>query len=247
MANSSIHVLASMTAKLRQHSDLGAGDVSALLNLPHRVTAMNPGDYLVRDGDKVHSCNLLLTGYVYRSKVSGNGARQILSIHMRGDLMDLQNSVLGQADHSAQAMTQVSVASISHQEILKVSDSFPGVARALWRDTLVDGSICREWILNVGQRNARERITHLLCELVVRQQAAGICQGPVYELPMTQPQIGDATGLTPVHVNRTMQGMRRDGLITISKGSVTIPDWHELQAKGDFSRAYLHIAPPHAL
>jgi CRP-like cAMP-binding protein len=244
MANSNTFALASMTAKLRQHSDLAAADINALLNLPHRLANIDQGAYLVRDGDKVDSCIVLLAGYVYRSKVAGSGAKQILSVHMRGDLVDLQNSVLGQADHSVQALTHASVAYIPHQEILKVCESFPGAARALWRDTLVDGSIFREWILNVGQRSALQRISHLICELTLRQQAAGICHGPAYELPLTQQQIGEATGLTPVHVNRIIQRMRADGLITITRQSVTVVDWHRLRTSGDFSRAYLHLHTP---
>ena len=106
----------------------------------------------------------------------------------------------------------------------------------------MDGSVFREWILNVGQRDARQRIAHLLCELALRQEEAGLCEGPDYEWPMTQEQIGDATGLTSVHVNRTVQRMRIDGLISTSKQHVTITDWPSLQKAGDFSRGYLHQA-----
>ncbi len=142
-----------------------------------------------------------------------------------------------------QALTRIEVAYVSHQAILDVAESFPTVARALWRDTLVDGSVFREWILNVGQRDARQRIAHLFCELALRQEKAGLCEGPHYEWPMTQEQIGDATGLTSVHVNRTLQGMRSDGLISGNRQSVTITDWPRLQAAGDFNRAYLHQGP----
>jgi CRP-like cAMP-binding protein len=105
----------------------------------------------------------------------------------------------------------------------------------------VDASIFREWILNVGQRDALQRISHLLCEFALRQQAAGICRGPNYEFPLTQEQIGDATGLTSVHVNRTIQRMRIDGLITINKHTINVADWPRLQATGDFNRSYLHL------
>lgn len=240
MLNSNSTVLAPVVRKLAQRSQLALAEIDALLGLPFRIATFDPGSYLVREGDRTDSCAALLSGFVYRSKISGSGARQILAVHLRGDLVDLQNSLLNEADHSVQALTRVEVAYVSHQAILDVAETFPAVARALWRDTLIDSSIFREWILNIGQRNARQRISHLLCELALRQEKAGLCEGPNYEWPMTQEQIGDATGLTGVHVNRTLQAMRSDGLISRNRQSVTITDWPKLQAAGDFNRAYLH-------
>lgn len=240
-------VLAPMVDKLARRSRLDQAEAEALLGLPYRLGASEPSSYLVREGDMADTCIVLLSGFVYRSKIAGSGARQILSIHLRGDLVDLQNSVLGQADHSVQALTRAEYAFIPHKAILEVADAFPQVARALWRDTLVDGSIFREWILNIGRRNARQRISHLLCELSLRQQEAGLCQGPDYEWPLTQEQIGDATGLTSVHVNRTIQGLRKDGLVSLIGRSVTIRDWAMLQREGDFSSDYLHLHEQRAL
>ncbi|WP_244647029.1 Crp/Fnr family transcriptional regulator [Sphingomonas sp. CFBP 8760] len=230
-----------MVNKLAQRSKLDAAETQALLDLPHRAEMIDPGRYLVREGDKAHNCIVLLSGFVYRSKIAGNGARQIFSIHLRGDLIDLQNGLLSVADHNVQTLTRAEVAVIPHRAIFALTEAFPAVAQALWRDTLVDGSIFREWILNVGQRDAHQRVAHLLCELALRQEAAGLAESPSYKLPMTQEQIGDATGLTGVHVNRTMQRMRREGLIHAAKGSVTITDWEQLQKAGDFNRAYLHL------
>ena len=237
-------VLAPMVDKLMQRSRLQPSEAKALLALPYRAGSVDPGAYFVREGDKADSCVVLLSGFAYRSKIAGSGARQILSIHLKGDLIDLQNSLLSEADHSVQALTRAEAAYISHEAILGVAEAYPAIARALWRDTLIDGSVFREWILNVGQRDARQRISHLLCELAVRQEAAGICEGPNYAWPMTQEQIGDATGLTSVHVNRTLQGLRGDGLICTNRQMVTIMDWPGLQTAGDFSRAYLHQTQP---
>lgn len=235
-------VLEPMVRKLARRSQLGSVETEALLDLPHRSATSDAGRYLVREGDKSDSCVLLLSGFACRSKITGSGARQILSIHLRGDVVDLQNGLLGEADHSVQALTRVKIAYLPQQAIQDVAAAYPAVARALWRDTLVDASIFREWILNVGQRDARQRIAHLLCELSLRQEEAGLCEGPSYEWPMTQEQIGDATGLTSVHVNRTIQGMRKDGLIVTGSRSVSITDWPTLQRAGDFSSAYLHQA-----
>lgn len=240
MPHSNSHALTPMVSKLSRYSQLGPVETQALLDLPHRLATSDAGSYLVREGDRSDNCVLLLSGFVYRSKIAGSGSRQILSIHLRGDLVDLQNSLLGEADHNVQTLTGAEVAYIPQQALLDVADAHPAIARALWRDTLVDGSIFREWILNVGQRNARQRISHLLCELTLRQKEAGLSEGPRYEWPMTQEQLGDATGLTSVHVNRTLQAMRKDGLIDTGPRTVTIPNWPALQRAGDFGRAYLH-------
>lgn len=229
-----------MLNKLTQRSPLGSAETDAILALPYRLAIVDPGTYLVREGDRAENCCLLLSGFGYRSKIAGSGARQILSIHLRGDLIDLQNSLLGEADHNVQALTRAKVAYIPCQAILDLAEAYSAIGRALWLDTLVDASVFREWILNVGQRDARQRVAHLLCELALRQKAAGICDGPDYELPMTQEQIGDATGLTAVHVNRTLKTLRSEGLISMSGRSVTIRNWSELSSAGDFSKRYLH-------
>jgi CRP-like cAMP-binding protein len=232
--------LAPMVRKLAQHSTLAQDEREALLALPVQLASKDRGAYLVREGDQGDSCIVLLSGFIYRSKLAGNGARQILSIQMRGDLVDLQNSVLEIADHSVQTLTRVEVAYIRRSAILDLAAAYPGIAMALWRDTVVDGSIFREWILNVGRRSAHQRISHLLCEIIVRQQAAGLCEAPNYHWPMTQEEIGDATGLTTVHVNRTIQRMKADKLFAVNDRLVSVLDWPKLQAAGDFNSAYLH-------
>lgn len=150
-------------------------------------------------------------------------------------------SCWGEADHSIQALTVVELAYIPQRAILELAAAYPAIAQAVWRDNLVDASLYREWILNVGRRNARQRLSHLLCELVLRQEAAGICTGKDYSLPITQEQLADALGLTPIHVNRTIQALRRDKLIEISSHRLIIRNWQALQTEGDFRPEYLHL------
>jgi CRP-like cAMP-binding protein len=170
----------------------------------------------------------------------GNGGRQILSIHIPGDFVDIQHVMLGTADHNVQMLTTGEIAFVSAAAVKEIAFKYPTIGQALWLQTLVDGSIFREWIANVGRRDARTRISHLLCEFAVRLHAAGLTEGHRYELPMTQEQLGDATGLTGVHVNRTMQGLRTDGLISSDKRAITIENWKALTTVGDFDTAYLH-------
>jgi CRP-like cAMP-binding protein len=161
---------------------------------------------------------------------------------MKGDMVDLQNSFLTVADHSVQVLTESEVAFIPRDEIKKLAFARPNVGMAMWFDTLVDGSVFREWIANVGRRDARTRIAHLLCEFSLRLKVAGLGEATNYELPMTQEQIADTTGLTSVHTNRTIKALEADGLITRSSSrSITIGDWQKLADVGDFDSNYLHL------
>jgi CRP-like cAMP-binding protein len=161
---------------------------------------------------------------------------------MKGDMVDLQNSFLTVADHSVQVLTDSDVAFIPRGEVKKLALERPSVGMAMWFDTLVDASVFREWIANVGRRDARTRLSHLLCEFSLRLKIAGLGEATDYELPMTQEQLADATGLTAVHVNRTIKGLEADGLITRQRSrSVTIGDWRKLAEAGDFDSNYLHL------
>jgi CRP-like cAMP-binding protein len=149
--------------------------------------------------------------------------------------------LLGTADHNVQALTLAEVAFIPREAVKKIAFERPAVGMAMWLDTLVDGSIFREWIANVGRRNARQRLAHLLCEFSLRLEVAGLGSHHQYTLPMTQEQLGDCTGLTPVHVNRTLRDLDNDGITSRSKRAVTVNDWKRLAFEGDFSSAYLHL------
>lgn len=234
-------ILTATMRKLERRFRFSPEDRVAFLALPASVRKLEAGDYLVQEADIAQNCCVLLSGFANRHKIIGDGARQIISIHVPGDMVDLHNSFLGVADHSVQMLTAGEVALIPAQAVQDIAYLRPAVGRAMLLDTLVDGSIFREWIANVGRRDARARIAHLLCEFAVRLQASGESQTRKYLLPMTQEQLGDATGLTSVHVNRTIQRLRHDGLISTDRRSVTIEDWEGLVAAGDFNTAYLHL------
>ena len=238
--------LSPMLRKLEYWAFLNEEDRAALLALPHTLKRIERHHYIVREGDKpTHSC-LMVSGLSYRHKIVADGARQIVSIQMAGDVVDLQNSLLGTGDHNVQALTTCQVAFIPCEAIRKIAFDRPAIGQAMWYDTLVDGSIFREWIANIGRRDARTRLAHLLCEYALRLEAAGLGSHVTWELPMTQEQLGDCTSLTPVRVNRMLKALESDGLISRSQRSVTVNDWTELAATGDFDSTYLHL-PEHKL
>lgn len=223
-------------------SEFDSADEEAVLSLPYQVKKVARHGYVVREREKtMHSC-VLLSGYAYRHKIVLGGARQIVAVHIKGDVLDLQNSFLGFADHSVQTLTDGEVAFIPREEIKKLAFGWPKVGMAMWRDTLVDASIFREWIANVGRQDARTRIAHLLCEFALRLKVAGLGKETDYELPMTQEQLADCVGVTPVHVNRTLKLLEADKLINRHNGrGIIIGDWEKLAQTGDFDSNYLHL------
>lgn len=235
-------LLTPMVDKLAARSPLGREDREALLALPFTVRAVERQHYVVRERDVAsHTC-ILLSGFAVRTKIVANGNRQIISIHIKGDMVDLQNSLLEIADHNVQMLTSGRIAMITRDQVVRIAFERPAVGKAMWLDTLVDASIFREWIANVGRRDARTRIAHLLCEFSLRLRVAGIGEHTDYELPMSQEQIGDATGLTAVHVNRTIKALEKDGLIhRVNPRALHIGDWRKLADAGDFDSGYLHL------
>lgn len=231
-----------MVRKLAYWVQLEAADRNAVLALPFKIKPMERHGYVVRERDKTtHSC-VLLSGFAIRHKIVVGGARQIVAVHMKGDLVDLQNSFLRVADHSVQLLTESEVALIPREAIQRLAFERPNVGMALWLDSLVDASLFREWIANVGRRDAHTRIAHLLCEFSLRLKVAGLERADEYELPMTQEQIADCTGLTSVHVNRTLKTLEAERLIERRNSrTVTIGDWRKLADAGDFDSAYLHL------
>lgn len=233
-------LLESLLARWDRRNALSKEDKEALIALPWSQRAYARDAYIVREGEPTSVCALLSSGIAYRQKLVNHGARQIISFHIAGEFLDIQNSLLDVADHNVQALTRISVAVIQRAPLLELMASRPDIRLAIWRDSLIDSSIFREWVVNLGRRDARARIAHLLCELADRLRRAGLADGEMYDFPVTQEQIADATGLTAVHTNRTLQSLRKDGLISLSSSRLTILDWDGLREIGDFNERYLH-------
>jgi CRP-like cAMP-binding protein len=214
-----------------------------VLNLPYTLRTLEASTYTVREADAPEHCAVLVSGFAYRQKLTGDGSRQIVALHLPGDALDFQNLFLDVSDHSLQMLTRAEVAFIVMTDLQVLARQRPAVGHAILVKILVEASIFREWVLNVGRRDSKMRLAHLLCELGVRLEAEGLAEDYGYELPMTQEQLADALGLTPVHVNRTLKALEAEGLIVRSKRSVTFPDWKRLRLVGDFNHRYLHLEP----
>ncbi|NUQ19194.1 MAG: Crp/Fnr family transcriptional regulator [Sphingomonas sp.] len=226
--------------RIRAHHPLGVDDQKRILDLPYKIRTIEAQAYIMREGDRPDRCVMLLSGFAFRHKLTGDGSRQIVAIHIPGEAPDFQNLFLEESDHNVQMLTRGVVAEIARESLERLVLENPAVARAVLVFTLVESSIFREWVLNVGRRDARSRIAHLLCEFACRMNAQGLAPNGVYELPMTQEQLADASGLTPVHVNRVLQGLQRDGLMERDRRIIRFVDWEAMRDVADFNERYLH-------
>jgi CRP-like cAMP-binding protein len=186
-------------------------------------------------------------GFAYRYNLTDEGKRQILSFHISGDIPDLQSLHLEVMDHSLATLGPSRLAFIRHADLLSLMHSHPRLGHLLWRDTLIDAAVFRQWMVGLGRRDAHGRIAHLLCELLVRLRAVELVEDHAFELPVTQAELSDALGITTVHVNRVLQDLRGENLITLRGGSLKVLDWEGLQRAGEFDPTYLHLAKKEAL
>ena len=215
----------------------------AIRRVPMAIRDLPPRLDLVREGDQPRECCLVLSGIAIRYKLAGDGQRQILAFCVPGDIPDLQSLHLASLDHNLASLTPIRAGFIPHEALHEIHARYPRIAGALWRETLIDSAIFREWMVGLGQRDALSRTAHLLCELFVRLQVVGLTDGREVTLPITQVEFADALGMTPVHINRTLQELRARKLITLKGKSLVVKHWEELRELGDFDPQYLQIAP----
>ena len=220
---------------------LSQDEKDAILRLPLSFKELRADQDIVREGDKPSQCCLVIEGFQCRYKMLRDGERQIMSFHVPGDIPDMQSLFLQVMDHSLGTITPNRVGFITHDALRELIRAQPGIGERLWRETLIDAAIFREWITNVGSRDAYTRIAHLICEFFVRLRSVGLTKDTTFSFPITQTEIADATGLSTVHVNRSVQQLRADGMISIERGVCRISDFERLKEAAMFDPAYLHL------
>lgn len=239
-------LLSPFVDRLARHSRLSPEAEHALLNLPANIRQVERGACLIADGQRASESRVVLSGFLYRQRLTGSGAREILSVHVPGEIVDLHNSFLNVADHNVEALTRATVAIVPRDALDRAATCYADVARSLLVETLVDGSILMEWLLNASRRSARQRLAHLLCELALRLEAAGLGERARYRIPMSQEELADCLGLTHVHINRLLRLFEGKGLIARDGRDLTIAAWEPLAEEGDFDPLYLHLGQAEA-
>tara|TARA_A100001391_G_scaffold114041_3_gene76826 strand:+ start:3617 stop:4390 length:774 start_codon:yes stop_codon:yes gene_type:complete len=205
------------------------------------VFELKAGDYLVHEGEKIGYSSLILEGFAARFKETAAGERQIMEVQIPGDFVDLHSYPLEVLDHSIAALTPCKVARLPHRALTQLIEDHPRFARILWFSTMVDASMHREWLLNIGTRNGMARIAHLMCEIYSRSEVVGLTDGGSFRFPLSQTQIGECLGYTQMHVNRMLKKLRQTGLIAGTGQVVEILDWDGLAQLSEFDPAYLYL------
>ena len=225
--------------RLTSRSVLTEEEQQAILNLPGHAEQVQPNRDFVPLGDIADHVSLIVAGIVGRFDQSSDGARQITAMHIPGDVCNLHSVVQPQATSALQALSVATILRIPHVAIRAVAAHYPALAEALWRDCTVDAAILAEWVVNVGRRDAKTRVAHLLCEMATRLDAGEGANDFVFDFPVTQTQLAEATALTAVHVNRTLQSLRADGLVEWHQRIIRVPQWDLLVERAEFDDAYL--------
>lgn len=237
--NSNHYALSRFLDRLLRHSTLSSDERKAILDLPSHASQVQARLDVVSPGKVVDHACLIVKGLVGRFDQMTDGRRQTTALHIPGDMCDLHSVVQPRPSWSITALTTTTVLHVPHRNLRELVRTYPGIGLAFWRDTAADAAILSKWLGNFGRKDARSRVAHLFCEMAVRMEAANLGTRTSYQLPMTQEQLSDATGMTAVHVNRTLQMLRATGTLSFAHGLVEISDWEGLKKLADFTEAYL--------
>jgi CRP-like cAMP-binding protein len=234
---------AALIRKLKSIAPLAPDEKAALLRLPLRLKTVAADQDIVSEGDTPSECCMIVEGFACRYNLTNEGKRQIHSFHISGDIPDLQSLHLDVMDHSLGTLVPSSLAFIQHDDLRALMRSHPRLGDLFWRDTLIDAAVFRLWLVGVGRRSAYSRIAQLL----VRLRAVELVEDHAFNLPVTQAELGDALGLSTVHVNRVLQELRGENLISWRGETVRVLDWEGLKQAGEFDPTYLHLVKREAL
>lgn len=235
---------APLLVRLRQSPELGTADLTALAAIAVEVRLIEANTIFITGGRRGDHVHVMLDGWAARFKILENGSRHMPALLLPGDGCDWEQLHLEHVECSVLALNRCMVATLSRAALLGALDAHRGLRRAVGRMAAVEHAIATQWMVCLGRGSARERLAHLLCELLARLQAVGAGGPDVCTCPLTQEQIADVLGLTSVHVNRTLQGLRHEGLITLRDQRLTAPDLRALRRAGGFDGRYLHLGSP---
>ncbi|WP_424813171.1 Crp/Fnr family transcriptional regulator [Roseococcus sp. YIM B11640] len=213
-----------------------------LKSLPFRLREYQRGEEIITAHSWPQESCLIVEGFTARAVDLEDGTRQVTGVQVPGDFVDLDALLLRQIDHSVVALSACTTGFTPHKDLIRVTEQAPHLGRMLWLATVIDGAIQRTWIANLGRRSPVAHVAHLVCELYLRLEAAGCASGHRLDFPITQQQLADVLGLSTVHTNRTVQELRRTGLITWMDGTVHILNFHALTRLAAFDPTYLSLA-----
>jgi CRP-like cAMP-binding protein len=233
--------VSSLVQTLARRDTLSPRDCELLASLPFRLRAYQRGEDIIVANSRPHESCLIVEGFAARTVDFEDGTRQVTGVEVPGDFVDLDALLLRQIDHSVVALTACTMGFTPHEDLHRVIGQAPHLGRMLWLATVIDGAIQRMWIANFGRRSAVTHLAHFVCEIYLRLEAAGLARGGQFDFPVSQQQLSEVLGLSAVHMNRTVQELRRTGLLTWAGGKIRILDFEGLAALAAFDPTYLSL------
>lgn len=233
--------ITTLVEKLSLRDSVTPEEIEALKDVLGPQREISAGQDIVKEHAHPLHSTLLISGFSARYSTLSDGARQITEINVSGDFIDLHSLLMKQMDHGVLALTDCVIAQASHTNLIKLSERHPHLTRLLWLDTIIDAAIHRQWLVAMGRRSGLGHIAHLVCELYLRLKAAGQADEMRFELPLTQNVLGDALGLSTVHVSRLITELRNEGVVQWANGQIQILDWHRLAEIAEFDATYLRL------
>ena len=230
-----------LITKLERRDHLSEEERAVINAAASSLKRFRAGEDIVCEGDRPRESTLVIDGFTGRYNALLDGKRQISAIHIKGDFVDLHSFLLHVMDHGVVALTDCTVCTFPHDALTVITENHPHLTRLLWFSTLIDAAIHRRWIVAMGRQSAAAQLAHLLCELHVRLELVGLVDDKSFELPLNQSELGDVLGLSLVHVNRVVQGLKRAKLVAWTGKTITILDPEELCALAEFNPVYLHL------
>ena len=227
--------------KLRARDDISAEEEAAIRAAVSHSIDVRADRLAVRERELMDHSMILLSGIAARRKDMRDGRRQYTELHVAGDFTDLHSFTLKYLDHDIVALSDCSFALVPHENLKKITERHPHLTRVLWFSTNVDAAIHREWVVSLGTRSALARMAHLFCEMFVRMELVGLTRGLCYDFPISQQELGEMLGITSVHANRTLQQLRKQGVVEFAGGLVTIRDVAALKEMAEFDASYLYL------
>lgn len=227
--------------KLRKRDEISAKEEAAIRGAISEEREHRADTTIIRRGQELNESTLLLDGWMARTKDMADGQRQISELHVAGDFVDLHSFTLKRLDHNIVTVSPCRIAVIPHDRLREITASFPHLTRVYWFMTNIDAAIHREWTLSLGRRSALARMANLFCELLVRLEIVGLAEENSYEFPLTQQELSECLGLTAVHVNRTLQELRKRNLIELEGRRARILDLPALKSVAEFDPSYLYL------
>lgn len=233
--------ITTLVEKLSLRDRISPEEIEALQKALEPPKTVAAGSDIVREHSRPLHSTLLISGFSARYSTLEDGARQITEINVSGDFIDLHSLLMKQMDHGVVALTKCVIAEAPHSGLIDITERHPHLTRLLWLDTIIDAAVHRQWLVAMGRRSGLGHLAHLICELYLRLQAVGQTGDMTFDLPLTQAALGDALGLSPVHVSRLISELRGEGVINWSNGQIDILDWRRLAEIAEFDPTYLRL------